>query len=648
MKMNLSARMFIITALACLLAVIPYCLYMLKSLKDNYIQREMNTFNIVGSMALDGLSIRYTTYISSLVRELNEHKRELRRAAVMLRQTGRDLRDETLERRTEIFSSHLEYLAGRGFGALWLTADGQVVPPFDGHSRIPALDDLNDVAGRPLSAFLNARELPPLGRLLVFRAHLEGLEGERLMVAFLLPAGFDGQLIMAYDDITRLETGDGRILNQIVAELSELFQQLSMDQRAAVYILDGGRNVLSSTASSLALPPADMLDEALRGGRAERLIPKGPEGPARLVHAIHFRPLDWFIVLTISQEASIKPVLAIGREMVGVGLMVILASLAASAYLASRMARPVKALSAKVRAVAGLDFASPGAEDFFADDPAFDKTEELRQFHDSFTNMGRTLVSNVRELVASSAARQRVEGELNAARDIQLGILPPPEDVRAAHGFEAAAFLQSAREVGGDLYDVFESPCGRTALVIGDVSDKGVPAALFMTMTVTLARRTIADGHGPAEAMTRINESLSANNPTSMFSTLIIALFEPSTGALEYANGGHERPLVFGPGGVRTLEGAGGPMVGALPGVTFTSNHDFLDIGESCFLFTDGVTEAQNENGQFFGRERLQELTGELSGLAPGEFLAEIDSRVARFRGAAPQSDDITMLCFRR
>jgi sigma-B regulation protein RsbU (phosphoserine phosphatase) len=262
--------------------------------------------------------------------------------------------------------------------------------------------------------------------------------------------------------------------------------------------------------------------------------------------------------------------------------------------------------------------------------------------------MGRALDQNIRTLMETTTVKQRMEGELNAARDIQMGILPA-SDAPTHPDCLVASFLEPAKEVGGDLFDFFQVADGRQAIVIGDVSDKGVPAALFMSMTVTLVRFALAQISDPAEVMTRINDRLSENNPGCMFVTLFIGIFDPATGEFEYANGGHCQPLVAGrDGSVRAIEGMSGPVVGAMGGMLYAPQRTVLGEGETCLLYSDGVSEAMDEERNLFGEDRVEKLLAEHCGDTPDEILQHIYEAIAAHRGTAAQSDDITMLCFTR
>jgi sigma-B regulation protein RsbU (phosphoserine phosphatase) len=254
---------------------------------------------------------------------------------------------------------------------------------------------------------------------------------------------------------------------------------------------------------------------------------------------------------------------------------------------------------------------------------------------------------NIEERLKATTVKERLEAELGVARDIQMGMLPPPDSLPPGFGCRIQGFLQPAKEVGGDFYDFFSAPDGRLAVVIGDVSDKGAPAALFMAMTVTLVRLTIENGLSPAAALTQINGRLVDKNPEGLFVTIFLGLLDVATGEMEYANGGHCPPLVAGgPDGVRRLEDLSGLVLGAWPDQAYTGFKTTLRPGETCLFYTDGVTEAQDSQGAFFGTDRLEEVARAAKGSPPGEMNRLIHEATLVFSGPAQPYDDLTLLSF--
>jgi sigma-B regulation protein RsbU (phosphoserine phosphatase) len=202
--------------------------------------------------------------------------------------------------------------------------------------------------------------------------------------------------------------------------------------------------------------------------------------------------------------------------------------------------------------------------------------------------------------------------------------------------------------VGGDLYDVFRLDDRRLCLVIGDVSGKGIPAALFMVMTLTLIRGIAPLSGRPDEILTRVNEALAADNPSSMFVTLFCAVLEADSGRLVCASGGHPSPLVVGPdGSPRPALTAEGTLVGVLPGVAYPSIELTLAPGETLLAYTDGVTEARSPDGGLLGDARLRALLeGRRTG-TPRETVDHVLAGVRAFAGTAEQADDIAVLAVR-
>jgi sigma-B regulation protein RsbU (phosphoserine phosphatase) len=249
----------------------------------------------------------------------------------------------------------------------------------------------------------------------------------------------------------------------------------------------------------------------------------------------------------------------------------------------------------------------------------------------------------------------RLERELQAARDIQMGmvptIFPAPESNRPV---EIYATLEPARQVGGDLYDFFYNDEGQLCFLIGDVSDKGAPAALFMARTKALVRlvadllRT-SDGGPPTpeQIMNRVNEELCRDNGTQMFVTLLLGVLDPISGALKCCNAGHLAPYVLGRNGVKPLETARGIPLGISVSRGYDSTGWTLSPGDCLFIFTDGITEAMDSEGKLFGKERLEEALRAVAGEDPTKIVAAVIKKISKFTNAAPQSDDIAAMALR-
>ncbi|MEO6512520.1 MAG: PP2C family protein-serine/threonine phosphatase [Nocardioides sp.] len=246
------------------------------------------------------------------------------------------------------------------------------------------------------------------------------------------------------------------------------------------------------------------------------------------------------------------------------------------------------------------------------------------------------------------ASRARAAQELAIGRDIQRSLLPRrfPE----IEGWRFAADYEPAREVGGDLYDVFRvrGSGAEVALLIADVTGKGVPAALLMADTKALLHAAADNADDPADAMTRVNRILTLERRSSLFVTAALAEVDASTGVLRLASAGHEPPLLVGEGGKVEQIRAGGPILGAFAGAKYDLGDCRVAAGESVVLYTDGITDTRDEGGAFYGERRLLALLADLGGLEPDDLQAAVLDDVRSFRGEAEVFDDLTILVARR
>lgn len=244
----------------------------------------------------------------------------------------------------------------------------------------------------------------------------------------------------------------------------------------------------------------------------------------------------------------------------------------------------------------------------------------------------------------AAEARECEARELEAARVIQQQMLPG--ELPSLPGWRIAAYYQPARAVGVDFYDCYTLPNGNLALVAGDVTDKGIPAALVMATTYSTLRGEAAALTSPAALFERANERLLRDIPANMFVTCLYAELEPASGHLRFANAGHCLPFQTTSGGVRQLQARGMPL-GALPGMQYDEHETVLLPGESLLLYSDGLVEARNSAGEMFGFPRLRHVVEHSGG---GEQL--LDACVAAlhaFVGPAwEQEDDITLLALQR
>ena len=242
--------------------------------------------------------------------------------------------------------------------------------------------------------------------------------------------------------------------------------------------------------------------------------------------------------------------------------------------------------------------------------------------------------------------RERLETEVKLARQIQRAFIP--QTLPQFDGWDLAGRWETARQVGGDFYDVIELPDHKLGLFIGDVADKGMPAALFMALTRTLVRAAVMQTTSPAEVMRQVNDLLIPDTSLGMFVTAAYGVVDLQTNEFVYANAGHNPPLwIRGDGQIESLTRTG-IALGIIESQEITERTIQLGPGESVLLYTDGITEAFSPAGQMFGESRLLESLRALEGQTAPAVLDGIDSHVKDFMDSLPASDDMTMLVLKR
>ena len=243
----------------------------------------------------------------------------------------------------------------------------------------------------------------------------------------------------------------------------------------------------------------------------------------------------------------------------------------------------------------------------------------------------------------------QLDSELNIAREIQMSMIPltfPPfPDVEE---FDLYAHLMPARQVGGDFYDFYLLDKDHLCFVMGDVSGKGVPAALLMAVCRTLLKARAQDDFSPASIITHVNAEISKENPSCMFVTIFIAVLNINTGLLTYTNAGHTSTLLKHQNGkVSLLEGVHGPVVGAMEDITYEESRRDLEVGESLFLYTDGVTEAHNPKNDMYSEEKLIEFIKNHNFTSAKGVINDLLSELKDFESGREPFDDTTILCLK-
>ena len=280
---------------------------------------------------------------------------------------------------------------------------------------------------------------------------------------------------------------------------------------------------------------------------------------------------------------------------------------------------------------------------------AFDFVTKPLDFEDLQITIDRTLshMAEWKEALESRDKLVALQNELDVASKMQQSILPTsfPETSE----YQVFGNMAPARNVGGDFFDIIYMENGRIGLAVADVSDKGVPAALFMMSSRTLLKGSAIGMGDPGSVLGEVNTLLTENNETVMFVTLLYAIYDPETGVLTYSNGGHCNPLlVHTDGSSEELPHTGGVALGVMPELNYQEANVTLAPGDTLVLYTDGVSEAMNAEGEEFGIERLQDLFSAQPPSDAKQANEAVLQAVADFAGDTPQSDDVTCLVIRR
>ncbi|MES2495908.1 MAG: SpoIIE family protein phosphatase [Pseudomonadota bacterium] len=332
------------------------------------------------------------------------------------------------------------------------------------------------------------------------------------------------------------------------------------------------------------------------------------------------------------------------RTSILIGLATFVLAMVVGSLVINRITGPLVRLTSYTRNMEERSFQSNEDEMVAMQAISGSRRDEVGSLAEAMSGMISRLQRYLVEIKAATAARERVEGELSAARDIQIGMVPrrfPERD-----DIDIYALLEPAKEVGGDLYNYVMIDENRLFFVIGDVSGKGVPAALFMAMTSTLFKANALAALTTAELMARVNAELARDNAANLFVTAFAGIIDLRNGTVSYSDAGHEAPfLLRAGGGVERLPKPEGMALGVFDDADFEGATITLARGDALVLFTDGVSEATRDDDEQFSIERIVATLADLPADSSARSIATtLADQVGIFVGSAPQFDDIAIL----
>lgn len=503
------------------------------------------------------------------------------------------------------------------------------------------LGHLRDAKSRPVSAGINNKSTL-LDKYVVFSC--ENAESKKL--CYLTRLSKWGWALGITNDISSIEAEAENKINEIIRVLGENFKQIKIAGTGTIFLFDRSGKILIPPSdeffSAISKDVITILKKSLCDDLPSNLVLNKREVNA---YTSHIKALDWYLSALVPVEEIREPANRLAVRLSEIIGGIFLVGFIVLGVAVRRFSHPLKSLAGKLKDIPDKDLTAPEFALNLKKDFYMNRKDEVGALAGSFVYMFQELQKNINRLLVTTAAKERIESELSVARDIQLGILPkifPPYPEREE--FELHAYLEPAREVGGDLYDFFFVDKDHLCISIGDVSGKGVPAALFMAITKTLIKTHSEIETTPSGIMTKMNDVLSRDNPNCMFVTLFIGILNINTGEMKYANAGHNPPLIKS--GDRTFfqKGLSGPVAGAMESIQFKELSVNLKKGDILLLYTDGVTEAMNSQKELYSDERLLRLFELSEEEHPKDVIKIVNNDLKLFSEDEPQSDDITML----
>ena len=345
---------------------------------------------------------------------------------------------------------------------------------------------------------------------------------------------------------------------------------------------------------------------------------------------------DWSLAIVFNERELYRGVHELLSELTLLGLIGAFLIALMIFLVSGRFIKPLQKLAFATRQI--------GSGDLDYQVPEFRSNDEIAQLGQAFNIMQKELKVYIADLKETTAQKEKIESELMIASNIQQQMLPNTDEMPGMLGMDIFGMLKPARQVGGDLFDI-QLKEEFLYFAIGDVSGKGIPAALFMAKTLTLFRAKVNAGNGPAQLAEEINHELEMYNAESMFVTFFIGKINMTSGKLVYSNAGHNLPFLLRAAKTPELiPGTHGLPLGSIPGLKYEEGQLTLRKGEKVFLYTDGISEAMNTREDLFGEERMLEVLDQHKTDSTQIISEAMLHTVESFASGTEQSDDITML----
>lgn len=424
--------------------------------------------------------------------------------------------------------------------------------------------------------------------------------------------------------------------------LQGVLEGLDKPAGANAFVIDQQGTFLANDSPGLVGKQADAeLLHALNANDAAhiRVLPTAANQTAEpiWIYRSPIKGTNWTLALAVPEVQIYAGVRTAFIKVLVIGVMALLILALLMLIIIRRIITPLGVLTERAEQVArgALDFALP----------AMHEHDEVGRLTHAFDRMRRDLATHIAELTRVARDQQRLASELEIAHQIQTALLPGAHylDARCSN-FELHAAFQPARTVGGDLYTYFVLHDGRFCIMIGDVSDKGIPAALFMARAITLAKAFAQRAQSPQQLLQMLNRELCRNNDGCMFVSLLCGFLDTVRGTLILASAGHEPPVRWGSEAPHLLQVETGPALGLDEEAVYPFHRLRLQPGETLLMYTDGITEATDDALQLYGQERMLACLAQHAETGDADPIGSLVADVERFAAGQSQADDITVL----
>lgn len=395
-----------------------------------------------------------------------------------------------------------------------------------------------------------------------------------------------------------------------------------------------------SIAESRNDPAMRELGRKMISGETGFVLYKSLVGTRSWMYYAPIRSTGWTLAVVFPEHELLKHTRQLSLTMATMGFIGVALLIFAIVYITRLIIQPLRTLADAADEIAkgNFDVALPEVN----------SGDEVGMLTQDFEMMRKSLKDYVQNLTETTAAKERIQSELKMATNIQASLLPRIFPAFPTHlEFDVFASMVPAKEVGGDFYDFFFIDDKRLCFLIADVSDKGVPAALYMMVAKTLLKSEGQRLKQPDQILESVNRTLAMDNDACMFATVFLGILDTSTGEVCFGNAGHNPPLLVNEAGVAYLTMQSGLMIGPIEDTVYKTESLILKPGDTLFLYTDGVTEAKNPQDALFGEDRLLSALTAAAHKDLTEIVQHIGDEVAKHADGAPQSDDITMLVLR-